>query len=355
MTWPRTLIGLAALVAGIYVIETLLDSFGGGTPGGPTASSYATGADGTAAWAELLARNGHPVSRLRVTPRRARLAPGDTAVVLDPPFVLAADVDALTRFVRTGGRLIAGGPDATLLLRRIVTPHLNPAAGGVRTALPLAPVPEVASVRTVETGAEGSWSEVGPALPILGSSRKVVAAVANVGRGRVVLVADDSMLQNAFLAHADNAAFGLDIAGARRRPVAFFESYHGYGTSHGTGLSALPSRWRELLALGFATAVVYMLARLRRLGPADREERELPPPRREYVEAMAGILARTHDPTQALEPMRVELRRRLQAGSTELSDEEKAAVARATVTGQDVLPLGRAFARLGGGRGRPRS
>src|SRR5436853_88166 len=56
--------------------------------------------------------------------------------------------------------------------------------------------------------------------------------------GVVYLLPDASPLQNRLLGTADNAAFGLALAGPSTRPVEFLESYHGYGQS--AGLSALP-------------------------------------------------------------------------------------------------------------------
>jgi hypothetical protein len=356
---------IAALIGGvivaIYLVEWAARGLSGGTPGGPTASSYATASDGTAAWAELLARNGHAVGRLRVTPRNAELPPSATAVVLEPPEVLKPDTAALESFVRSGGRLIAGGTDTTWLAP--IVGRLEASDQGVVVARPLAPEPEVAGVRSVVTTGAASWERLGRARAILGTTGRPVAAVADVGRGRIVLLADDSMLSNALLAKADNARFSLGIAGPPRRDVLFFENYHGYGTASRTGLSALPANWRAAILLGFLAVIVYMLARGRRLGPPELEQREFDPPRREYVEAMGGILARTRAPGEALEPLRAEVRRRLGGPETPeaiaeaarargLTPEEAAAAARPVPSGEDVLPLGRALARLGSTRGR---
>jgi hypothetical protein len=105
------------------------------------------------------------------------------------------------------------------------------------------------------------------------------------------LLADATPLQNAFLDRTDNAALALGLAGGPSRPVVFSESVHGYGTA--TGLAALPERWKWALALAGLATVVMMWARARRIGPPDEIGRELPPPRVAYVDALAGILART--------------------------------------------------------------
>src|SRR5204862_5160193 len=81
-------------------------------PGGETGSAYATQPRGAAAYAELLRRDGHDVRYLRTALDDATLDPGATLVVLDPPALAGAERDALARFLRAGGRLVAGGEDA---------------------------------------------------------------------------------------------------------------------------------------------------------------------------------------------------------------------------------------------------
>jgi hypothetical protein len=179
----------------------------------------------------------------------------------------------------------------------------------------------------------------------------------------VVAVADASPLQNRLLARADNAAFGLAIAGGAGRPVAFAEAQHGYGRS--SGLGAIPSRWRWAIAGGFLAAIVWMWSRGRRLGPPDDIERPLPPARRAYVDAMAGALARTRQPDVATAPLQERARRRLAAGAglpagatdddlrraaaqLRLPPEEIDALFRPARTDDDVVAVGRAVAHLSG-------
>jgi hypothetical protein len=187
-------------------------------------------------------------------------------------------------------------------------------------------------------------------------------AVSRLGRGRVYLLADSSPLQNRLLGRADNAALGLALAGTPARPVAFLESYHGYGRS--SGLSALPLAWKLLLGgLGLA-ALVYMVARGRRFGPPEPEGRELPPPRREYVDALAVSIGRSRRRDEAVEPVRRAARQALlrrvarppdadddavreAARRIGLADEDAEALLGPVRTDADVLGIGRAFARIG--------
>ncbi len=352
-------LGLNLLIAGVTVVT------GGSGPGGPTSSSYATAGDGLAAYAELLARHGHPVERIRTSLDRADLDPGSTLVLADPGDVTAEEAQALAGFVAAGGRLVAAGRAAAPVLAGLPAGGPSWDDAGVRSARPIVSAPEVAGVAVVESAGDGIWARAGGSLPLLGDGDRLLATVATVGAGRVVALADASPLQNRLLARADNAAFALAIAGGAGRPVAFAEAQHGYGRSSGVG--AIPSRWRWAIAGGFLAAIVWMWSRGRRLGPPDDIERPAPPARRAYVDAMAGALARTRQPDVAAAPLQERARRRLAAGAglpagaTEddlrraaaqlrLPPEEVDALFRPARNDDDVVAVGRAVAHLTGGR-----
>ena len=286
-------LGVIGAIIAVNAGLALLASLTGGTPGGPRSSSYATGDDGLAAYASLVARAGHQVRRLRKPAAQAALDPGTTLVVLDPALPTPDDARALARFVAAGGRLVAGGAESDAWLRRIVPRGPAWSPEGSRDAFAFVPIPELDGVDRVQADGTGSWLRAQSALPALAGGGRTLLAVASVGAGRVLLLADASPLDNKLLDRADNAAFGLGLAGPRDRPVVFAESYHGYGTS--SGLSAIPRRWKTLLLLGGVAAVALIIARGRRLGPAETEQRELAPPRREYVDALASLVARTRD------------------------------------------------------------
>ena len=379
----RALVAFVALVIGLNLVTAGVTVVTGGSgPGGPTSSSYATAGDGLAAYAELLARNGHPVERVRTSLDEATLDPGTTLVVADPAGVTPAEAEAIARFVGAGGRLVAAGRDAAPVLAGLPGGGPEWDDAGVRSARPLVPAPEVAGVTTVESAGAGSWDRSGGTLPLLGDRERVLATVVVAGAGRVVALADASPLQNRLLARADNAAFALAIAGAGRpgdtagagrpgdtagagRPVAFAEAQHGYGRR--TGLGAIPARWRWALAGGVLATIVWMWSRGRRLGPPDDIERPAPPARRAYVDAMAGALARTRQPDVVAAPLQERARRRLAARAglpadageddlrrvareLQLPPDEVDALFRTCRTDDDVVAVGRALAQLSGHR-----
>jgi Domain of unknown function (DUF4350) len=343
----RAWIAVGAVGAAIVLVNVVLAFVRHYTaaPGGPASSSYATAPSGLAAYADLLAEDGHAVTQLRDAPARARLDPGSTVVILDPRAVGHADARALRRFLDAGGRLVAGGAEEPRWLDKVLRrpPAWSPEQIG--TAVPRARVPETEGVSRVETADVGAWASHGQARPALGSSRRDLLVVAPVGRGRLALLADASPLQNRLLARADDAKLGLSLAGPPGRPVAFVESVHGYGRA--SGLGAIPTSWRFALGGLVLAALVLIWARGRRLGPAEALERPLPPPRREYVDALAALLERSRDPAAAVEPLQAELRRRLERqGAAGLTDEEVESALARPKRPEDVLAAGRALARL---------
>lgn len=280
---------LLAVLAALFVLAVLALEWLAPTPGGPPGSSYATAPAGAAAYAELLARDGRAVTRVREPLARAGRI--ETLVVLAPPHMTPEDAREIGRRVRAGMRLVAGG-GATGWLRDVVGDPPAKGAGAPGPARVVARAPETEGIRSVAFGAGGAWARPGQADPLLATDAGPVAVAAREGAGRVVLLADPTPMLNGALAEADDAAFALAAAGPAGRPVAFLETVHGYER---TGLGALPGRVRWALA-GLALAALLLVWSLaRRLGPPEDEERDLAPPRRDYAEALAAALAASGD------------------------------------------------------------
>jgi hypothetical protein len=312
-------VGVVVAVVAFDLVLAGVGSLTGGRPGGPESSSYATGSDGDAAYASLLALHGHEVVRARRTPSATRLHAGETAFVLDPPFVLAHDAGALRRFVAAGGTLVAA-PGPGRWPARLLGSAPTWSSRGVSTAT----TSSIAGVARVMLDGSGSWSRLGRTRAVLAGARPV-AVEARVGAGRIVLLADSSPLQNGYLGRADDAAFALALA--RGHDAVFFETYHGYGAS--SGIDAIPVAWDAALAFGALAVLVFMLARVRRFGPPEPDARDLPPPRVEYVDAIASVLARTPDRRAAVDRLRREVRRRVASAAGLPPDADDAAVAAA--------------------------
>ena len=350
----RTVVLMLAALVAIGVALATADRWTRGAQSGPESSSYTTDSNGLAAYAELLTREGHRVHQLREPLGEAELDPSATLFVLDAALD-AEDAEAVQRFVQAGGRLVAGGRDPEWLRMIVADPPLwGPSPAGEQR--PLAPVSEVAGVqRAVSTG-EGVWSDTGPALPVLGGEYGSLLAVSE----RVVFLASAGVLHNRVLDEADNAALGLAIAGPAG-DVLFAEEPHGFGV--GQGFSAIPTgvRW-AMFGLALA-AVVWMAGRARNLGPPEDADRQLAPPRRLYVEAIASTLSKTKRRAEAVAPLQRAARQRVarimglaadadpgavQAAAIKLGLTEREAASIVTPPTDDgaVVEAGRAFARL---------
>ena len=368
--WRR--VPLGARIA-IVVVCTLLginllgqfvqSSTGGGeTPGGKRSSAYATKNDGLAAYAELLGHEGYAVARTRGPLSDAQLDPARTVVILDPETISRDDADVLLTFLVNGGRLVIGGTFPSYLSSLADHyPEWDPSGTTDWTHVDSSLKP----IARIVTNGDGRFIALGLSHPLVGDDGDALVTETAVGRGTVLFVADASPIQNRLLATADNAAFGLALAGEPGRTVVFPEGVHGYGPSR--GIAAIPSHWKIALAgLGFA-GLILMWARGRRLGPPESTSRELPPPRAAYVDAIGSSLARTRRPDEALAIVARSVRERIDAravhgadgaaGATSeldraefvrrahavgLSDEEIAAVLD-PITDASVLAVGRAL------------
>jgi len=283
-------IGLVLVVVNVGLL--LLDgATRGADESGARSSSFSTGRDGTAGYAALLRHYGHDVERARGTLRAGELDPRATVVVLDA-FPDDREARAVATFVRAGGRLVAGGPDAAEWVRDLAVDSPRWAMGGARAV-----EVTIGDARyRVRTGQEGQWrSEQDPLL-----------VDATTGDGATLLLSDASPLSNARLDQADNAAFGLALAGDPARPVSFVEGPHGYGDA--SGLDAIPWRWKVALVLGILAALLALVAGTRRIGPAEERARALAPPRRAYVDALGVALARARRPAEAVAPLQAAAR-----------------------------------------------
>jgi hypothetical protein len=115
-------------------------------------------------------------------------------------------------------------------------------------------------------------------------------------------------------------------------------------------------------------ALLGVVAAGRRLGPPEDAARPLPPPRREYVDAVAVSLARTKQPGEALGPLQAAARARLarRAGLPPTASEAQLRAAAARLgwsaaetdalfaparTADEVVAAGSALARANQGEG----
>jgi hypothetical protein len=355
-------IGSAIVVALIVVVNLLASGLdhavSDSEPSGVTGSSYATNADGLAAYATLLTRFDHPVVEQRGPLRNASLDPSTTVVVVEPTDITTADEDALLDFVSAGGRLVIGGTNPYYVKNlRDHPPRWSATGVGEWDQVD----PSLGGAQSIESQGTGSWTSTGSGRALVGGPQESLLTTDHVGQGDILMLADASPLANQYLARADNAALGLALAGPAGRKVVFAEGAHGYGQTR--GIAAIPRQWKAALLVLLLAILVLVWSRARRFGPPDRAARELPPARSEYVRALSTTLERTHDPGGAFGPAQAWARDQIARRSAlppNASDDEIVRAARALgarddeiaslftlpVNNEQTLTLGRLIARV---------
>jgi hypothetical protein len=353
---------IAAVIGGVIALNLAASGIdravGGSDPSGVPGSAYGTQADGLAGFASLVSHYGYPVTRSRGSILDASLDINSTVFVIEPEVLTDTDEAALLQFASAGGRLVIGGDSPFYLHRfRDSPPEWSPVGARVYDDI----TARLGAVRRVETAGHGAWTSAGSGTALARSGDRILLTEDRVGRGSIMFLADASPIENARLARADNAAFGLQLAGATPRPVEFIEGVHGYGETR--GLDAIPRQWKIALLVLAAAAVVLAWSRSRRFGPPDRPARAFPPARAEYVQALAVSLERTRDPARALAPLQARARAQVarrahlqpEASLEEIdraaialgySEAERAALWHPATDDETALVLGRIAARL---------
>lgn len=336
-----------ATLVGLGLLAWIVTEFGNSQVAtGPTGSSFVTDLNGTAALAELVEdRGGQPIRF--IAPIEGLDPVGSLLVVAPDPAVPYGpdEVDSIVDFVEEGGRLILAGTIPGELADELLPADLevgydaNPEA---EVLVPLGGVGGTVSnqgVRSIRTDA--------PHLPLAGDPP--VAVAFSRGEGLVVYLSDAQILTNRRIEH--NAAWTIGLLGDG--PIRFDEVRHGFtatpASENPTSLiAALPDGVRTVALLLVPVLLVGMVVYGRRLGPAEAVTRELAPPRRELVDAVAALMIRTPDPLVAAAPVPHRVRTLLarRAGLAALSPPDELAAAAADL-GLDPDDLRRAIAPTG--------
>jgi hypothetical protein len=296
-----TILVAAVVIVVINLIARALDdAVGGSQPSGNPGSSYATSSDGLAAYAQLLAKYGHPVRQQRGSLVGVSLDPNATLILSEGNESAPLDEDEVATvhaFLQRGGRAVLAQVSSRDIAA--ITGLMPEQELGSRAYHDFDP--SLGPLRTVTSDATRAYRRDSDVAVLASEASHVLLGSTRVDAGQALLLADVTPITNAAIGDADNAAFGLALPGGADRPVVFAEGVHGYGEKR--GLAALPDRWKIALVVVGLAAVVYAWAQGRRLGPPDRPARELPPPRSVYVDAMADTLLRTSDRPRALAPL----------------------------------------------------
>ncbi len=268
-------------------------------------------------------------------------------LVIDPerPFA-SSELDAIVSWVESGGTLIAAleGPwdDPTTLAVRGQTPSMALASAlglamveGPATLEQAQPAPRADLGEGVERVAIRSrytlQAASGPARgedrrlrlapddlrpQLLADGRPVLASFRH-GRGEVFVSSDAAMFANSTLPREDNLQLMANLLWPRAEggAIAFDEYHHGFGARAGDGPGPDPAPLNRALLVAAAGLALFLIGRAQRFGAPVRA---FDPRRRaamEYVEALAGLLARGEANRWALEKIGATFRHRLSAAA----------------------------------------
>jgi hypothetical protein len=223
----------------------------------------------------------------------------DVADASEPPssgtYVLVADRrsreedDALLAWVERGGRLVVADPDSVLFSTFAVS---GERAGvlGTKTIRTDCVRPETLGVQQIEVSSSDQVLSAPSAAGCFAIGDRSYALFIPRGSGMVVLLGGSSPLRDQLLNHADDAVFAKGVLGDG--PVTFGPPSIASGSG---GLwSLLPSGAKAVVWEAILAAVVFALARGRRLGRPIPEEAVSPIPSGELVHATARLYRRAH-------------------------------------------------------------
>jgi hypothetical protein len=133
-----------------------------------------------------------------------------------------------------------------------------------------------------------------------GGEPQILAAIYPVGRGKITVLADARLAQNAFLGRDDNAVLIAHLLADSERPVVFDEFYHGRTVRSNPLWLATRFPYNALSLSALAVTLLVGWRAARALGPPipkrERSRRTLA----EYIEAMARLLNRSRRPAPYL-------------------------------------------------------
>ncbi len=343
------LIAAAALFAAVTALAALL-ARPPAEGGEPTASSWSGTPGGALAAFRLFERLADDAERWERSPEELAWRTDDyddaervTLVIAQPTSTpTAREIEAVSRFVRAGGRLLLTG-DPNGLAPGASVVHAWAPDTLVWTRTDSAGAATRATTVRMQVAARWVGGVATDARPRF--ARRAVPGVVEYrwGEGTVVWWAGPLPLSNGGLPEGDHLALLLDsVGGLQDRVVLWDEYFHGSRGRVSAYLFDTPLKW-ALLQLLLAFAVV-CATWSRRFVPARVPASESRASRLEFVDALGGLYARAHAAAVAVrvvhDDVRLRLVRRLGLPSTTSDAALAAAAERRLGAG------GPAFARL---------
>jgi hypothetical protein len=276
----------------LFIVAVLTVAAASGGSSAPLSLDSAT-PDGGLALKLWLSRIGYTVERNESYAAPSRTA---TALLLQPQRdPSAAEVSALKRWTRQGGRLVIATDMAWGLLSAfgVLPTFASPAALNVTEPLLLDP-PAVRLSGSAEVVAGESSSGVAVAATQFGT----VLVRRSLGQGEVWALTAPTLLDNSHIGRAQNRRLALNLAG-RPGPIVVDQPSPIAGGQPGSGSSSGPTQgwltgtaWGIAILFGLAVVMLFRWLGGWRLGPALVPFSEHRRPAVEYVLSLATLLRR---------------------------------------------------------------
>jgi len=278
-------------------------------------SSHDTASGGYRAWYEMLQREKIGIERFEQRP--AFLSGSlDTLIWAEPieydPRQTSnskADVRALEDWVKAGGRFIYLGHDENAakngvlkLPRTVVAKQPRKRSKQLPSSLRLATQLRADGVERVAFSTNLRWKTPKRASVLVADSAGPLALSYSYGKGRIVVLLDETAFDNAGIARADNARLAFALGSPRRfgGRVAFDEAAHGY---------LVPEKWWQIVPrpLLIALAIALLALAIAFVGAAIRLGPPIVPPLRsdatsaEFIDSLAALFERGRAAGKALQ------------------------------------------------------
>ena len=278
-------IGFVLLLALAFALSIFVAATDRGS--GALSSSYSAGNDGAKAAFLLLQQMGYSPKRWTENPRKfAGLPPNATLILADPMPGDESDIEAVRRFLSTGGRVVAtGGSFAQFVPNHPVhagRPHFQ-----WKTYRPHEPSDLTRGISEIALAPKFYFDSANTEAPFLDGDENPVTRF-SYGAGQVIWWSSTDPMSNSGIQEKDNAQLLLNSVGnAGRGPVLWDEYFHQGGRTVVDSVLASPLRWALLQAalIGALVCLTYS----RRFGPARHSVAASRLAPMEFVETLAAL------------------------------------------------------------------
>ncbi len=283
----------------------------------PTRSTYSSGPNGTKAAFLLLEQLGFRAVRSRSS--LSSIPPGAKIIfIIDPlPMMLftGREIAALDEWVWKGGTLICfnGYPRLFPALEDVDVKQIEYQESVYE---PRHKIGYFSNIRKLKTSSAVRITEISETLgykTLMKDEKGILAAVKPQGKGRIIVIADPSLITNAGIGRSDNAVFIANLAtlNARKGETIVFDEYHqGYGEKR--SVAHLLGKYGRMAAVLLAMALIFALYSVgRRFGAVRPAEKPSVRVNYEYIEAMGRLYQRAGASSAAAEILCREFQKKL--------------------------------------------